>query len=128
MGRRILLSKKHGVNPTIPLCFYCNAPKNEIILTGHLPNDTEAPKNVVWDKVPCDKCQAWMEQGIILISVRDGETSDNPYRTGGWTVIKEEAFRRIFKDCDDVLKKRVAFVPDEAWNKIGLPAASPIVP
>lgn len=119
----IRLSKKHGVNPAIPVCFLCQEKKNEIILCGRLKGaDEQAPQNAVWDMEPCDKCKEWMAQGIILISVRDGETDmKNPYRTGGWTVIKEEAFRRMFKGCDEVLKKRVAFLPDEVWNAVGLP-------
>lgn len=115
------LSPKHGVNPTIPHCFLCGEAKNEIILAGHLKGDAEAPKNMVWDKEPCDKCKEHMEMGIILISVRNGESGENPYRTGGWIVLKEEAFRRIFNGCDDVLEKRMAFVPDEVWDKIGFP-------
>lgn len=40
---------------------------------------------------PCDKCRDYMEQGILLISVDPKRTQDrhNPYRTGGWVVIKE---------------------------------------
>jgi hypothetical protein len=117
------LSEKHGVNPTIPHCFFCGEAKNEIILAGRLPKDEPAPKNMVWDKNPCDKCEKHMEAGIVLISVRNGEKGDNPYRTGGWVVMKEEAFRRIFKNCDDAISKRVAFVPDEVWDMIGLPRA-----
>ncbi len=68
-----------------------------------------------------------MELGIILISV-DEKKSDgnmqNPWRTGGWVVIKEEAVRRIFEGApilDQVLDKRMAFISDEAWDTIGLP-------
>jgi len=120
MSKSIRLSKKHGVNPTIPICFFCNKPKNEIILAGYLKGDIEAPKNVAWDKIPCDECKSYMEQGIILISVKDGASGDNPYRTGGFAVIKEEAAKRIFTGFD-VSKQRVAFIEDSAWNKLGLP-------
>lgn len=117
----IKISEKYGVNPTIPLCFVCGKPKNEIILTGRLHGDVEAPKNVAWDKRPCDECKKLMGQGIILISVKeDGGDHDNPYRTGGWCVIKEEAAVRMFKD-EAILKSRMVFVVDEAWDMIGLP-------
>jgi len=121
----IRISKKHGVNPTIPHCFFCQKPKNEVILAGKLPGDEEAPRGAVWDRNPCDECRHHMETGIIFISVKpDEKTTDNPYRTGGWVVIKEEAVRRIVKPAtlaDDICKKRVAFVPDDAWDMIGLP-------
>lgn len=97
-------------------CFVCMEPK-DILLDRRLRNTL--PKLACYDKEPCDKCKEYMKQGIILISVRDGESGDNPYRTGGWIVIKEEAAHRIFKDVD--FSRRVAFVPDSVWDTIGLP-------
>lgn len=120
----IRLSEKYGLNPTIPHCFYCGKEKNELILMGHLPNDEEAPKGKVFDHEPCDKCRELMRQRIILISVRDGEEGDNPYRTGGWVVITEEGVKKLTKPGkfqDSVLKSRMAFVPDSVWNFVGLP-------
>lgn len=32
----IKLSSKHGVNPTIPVCFFCGEEKNEIALLGRI--------------------------------------------------------------------------------------------
>lgn len=120
----IRISQKYGVNPTIPLCFFCNEPKNELILAGRLPGDQEAPKNKVWDNAPCDKCKGYQKIGVILISVRDGEEGTNPYRTGGWVVLKDDAVRRLVQPqelADEIIRKRVAFVPDQAWDAIGLP-------
>ncbi len=119
----IKLSPKHGVNPAIPVCFYCGEDKNMLILAGRLPGDAEAPHRAVWDKEPCDKCQEHMKQGIILISVKEGSDHDNPYRTGGWVVIKEEAFDRIF-GAEYREKTRVCFVNDRSWDMIGLPRAA----
>ena len=120
MRNSIRLSEKYGVNPTIPICYLCGEEKNEIVLFGRRPNDVEAPKHACIDKAPCDKCKGYMEQGIILISVKSQVYNDvEPYRTGGWVVIKEEAAKRMFGD--HVGKSRVAFVSDEAWDKIGLP-------
>lgn len=125
MAKGIRLSEKHGVNATIPKCFYCNEDKNEIILTGRLPDDAEAPKGMVWDKEPCDKCKGHMAKGVIFISVRNEETDhDNPYRTGGWVVLKDEAVARIVRTPalrENILSRRVAFVPDQVWDAIGLP-------
>ena len=116
----IRLSEKHGVNPAIPVCFFCGKDKNEIILAGRLRGDVAAPKKAVWDHVPCDECKKYMDMGIIIKSV-DPKSPDhkNPYRTGGWCVLKEEAARNIFGDS--LGNSRVAFVDDEAWAKIGLP-------
>jgi hypothetical protein len=121
----ITISQKHGVNPAIPKCFYCLKDKNEIILAGRLPKDAEAPRGAVWNKEPCDECKGYMQQGVILISVRTGETDqDNPYRTGGWVVVREDFIRRIVQPeslANQILTKRVSFVPDDAWDMLHLP-------
>jgi hypothetical protein len=54
------------------------------------------PKEGLLNKDPCNKCIALAEKGIVLISVRDGESGETPNRTGEMIVIKEKAFERIF--------------------------------
>lgn len=72
----------------------------------------------------CSECQGHMKQGVIMVSVRDGEEgSENPYRTGGWWVIKEEALRRVVRPpelLEAICKKRMAFVPDSVCRAMGL--------
>ena len=95
---------------------------------------------------PCTKCEEYMKQGIIFIAVKDEEEFakmekgrqewlrtvkgnptrpfiPNPYRSGPWCVIKEEAVRRIVSDgpLETILKHRWSFVPMEAWDQLGLP-------
>ena len=126
MSGGIRLSPKHGVNPTIPLCFFCRVPKNEVILAGRLPGDVEAP-HAVWDKRPCDECAGFMKQGVICLSVRDGESGDNPYRTGRFAVLTDDAIRWLIAPPElvaAVLKHRVCFIPDEAWAMLGIPAST----
>lgn len=124
--KSIPLSPKYGLNPAIPVCFYCGKDKNEIVLPGRMKGDVEAPAHAVWDREPCDDCKKFMEQGIILIQVRDGETDmTNPYRLGGFVVATEEAVRRWLTGdvVEEVCRKRVCFVPDEVWRAIGLDQA-----
>lgn len=136
------LDNKHGVNPSIETCFICGEDKG-LILWGQLrsrqveafkaagipmPSHGEAPRRLTLNEEPCTKCEEHMKQGIILISVDEGKTEDmrNPYRSGGWCVVTEEAVRRIVQPeelMNDILKKRVAFIPDDAWDIIGLPRA-----
>ena len=48
MSGRILLSEKHGLNPSIVACPYCGKGKNEIALTG-LAGEEWAKKNgIAW--------------------------------------------------------------------------------
>ena len=121
----IRLDPKHGVNPAIPLCFLCNEPKNEVILAGYM-GGKEAPKNVVWDKVPCDKCKKLMRKGVILISMDEAKSKgkeDNPYRTGGWVTVTDDFITRVFtpETATAILARRVAFMSDEVWDKLGMP-------
>jgi len=123
----VRLSKKHGLNPMLMVCYVCNEATNEIALLGELPEDKEAPRQGVLNKEPCEKCREWMKKGVIFISTRDGEEdSDNPYRTGGWCVLKDEAVTRVVSTphlLETILKARVAFIEDAVWDKIGLPRA-----
>lgn len=46
----------------------------------------------------------------------------NPYRTGGWWVISEDAVRRIFDDqtADKLCRMRWSFIPEEVCTQLGL--------
>jgi len=114
----IRISEKHGVNPSMSVCFFCGKEKNELILVGRLMEDKEAPRKAVWNKEPCDECKKFMDMGIMLVSVKDRSDNENPYRTGRVAVIKEEAAHKIFNNLG---KDRFAFITDEAWDNIGLP-------
>jgi len=124
------LSPKHGLNASLSLCFYCQQEKNEIVFPGLLrgTNDAEARRKAVWDEEPCDACKGHMAQGVILISVDEkltGEDTNNPYRTGGWCVVTDDFIKRVVDPpglLRMILKKRVAFIPDDAWKKLGLPS------
>lgn len=142
----IKLHSRFGVNPTMATCYICNEP-SEIILVGSstkpfrdagiaVSKDGEMPMNVgVMDGRPCSKCEGYMKQGVILISVRDDQENEiqkantdkrlpNPFRTGGWVVIKDDAIRRMLNPpelVESVLRKRMCFVPDQAWDALGLP-------
>ncbi len=122
----ITLSDKHGVNPSLMQCFVCGKDVG-VALFGRMKGDQEAPRRVCLDQEPCDACREFMKLGIILISV-DGERSKddlkNPYRTGGWVVVTEDYIRRTVTEPEllkQTLEARVAFLPDEVWNALGLP-------
>ena len=122
---RIRLSRQHGVNPSLDMCFVCGEDTGTIVLPGQLPGDAQAPSRAVWSHEPCQDCLALMKQGVFLVSVRDGETGNNPYRTGRIAVVTDDAIRRIITSLslqDSILQQRVAFVPDTVWDALGLPS------
>lgn len=113
----IRLSEKHGVNPMLVQCGICGGDTGEIALLGRLPDDAEAPRKGSIPGAVCPTCKGYMEQGVILVVVRDGSQAA-PYRTGELHVIKEEAAKRLFPTLGN---KRVAFLEESAARMIGLP-------
>lgn len=137
---------------SIPKCFFCRKDKNEIVmnttLSAGIADKVAEMHGKIVDMSPCQECRGWMDRGIILISVKDGEKMaeegwspdptkgpagmvppiPNPYRTGGWTVITEDGFIRTMEGmkadqhCIQAgLRHRWMFVEDTVWCAIGLP-------
>lgn len=140
-NRSIRLHPKHGVNPMLTNCFYCGE-SSGIALLGSITTamkkglaeagapvseDGEAPRQgVVLDKEPCQKCTGYMEMGVIAISIDEKKSDDmeNPYRSGGWCVMSEDWVKRVIHSqdlIDHILKRRVVFIPDDAWDAMELP-------
>lgn len=98
MSDSIRLSKKHGVNPSITHCKCCGKDIG-IAMFGYLKGDAEAPRDVYMGL--CDDCQKVVDaNGLMIIEVRDGESGNNPYRTGRLVGITKEAKERMFKDIN----------------------------
>ena len=106
----IRLSPKYGLNPTMPVCFWCGQEKGEIALLGRLGNarrgeDFQAPNRVVLDFEPCDACKALMRKGVTLMEAtsKPNRVCNHPaqngvYPTGRYAVVKPEAVGRVFGD------------------------------
>lgn len=94
----ITLSPKHGLNPSITHCECCGK-EIGIAMFGKLKEDKEAPKDVYMGL--CDDCQKVINrQGLMIIEVRDGESGNNPYRTGRIIGITKDAKEKMFKDIN----------------------------
>jgi hypothetical protein len=119
-------------------CYYCQ--KDHQILLNTRPHTfnkrvAEAHGKIV-DMSPCTECEGFMKKGIILITI-DHEKSEpdwfkermpNPYRTGGWFVVTEDAVRRMFngkRELNFALKERWIFIEHEAAKRVGLFDAAP---
>ena len=118
----IILSKKHGVNPSINMCFWCGGDK-ELILFGRLPQDKEAPIHICMDYQPCDKCKEQWTAGVTLIEcsnvpLRDDQPAmqTNAYPTGRYMVITEDAFKRIFNV--DIPVQRIALLEADIYMEL----------
>lgn len=126
MKKDIRLSPKHGLNPSIEVCYFCGKDKNSIAMLGLLPKDEKAPTRACYNREPCDECAEYMKDGVIILSADSAKTVNPniPYRTGGFAVVKEDVVKRIIKDAailSRVLEVRMMFLDSEAWKAIGLP-------
>lgn len=106
MSKSIELSPKHGVNPCMPVCFFCGETKNEIALLGRIggKEDLEAPMRAILDYEPCEECKKKFAEGVLLIEVTSYPNTGNQppiqknaYPTGRHIVVKPEALRGDFK-------------------------------
>jgi len=133
MDRGIILDDKYGVNPALTTCFYCGGSKDIVLAgkvnrkmyeAGYCSADGEMNHNIgVIDMEPCQKCAEWMERGVIIVSVKDGDNTDNPYRTGRMVVVSEDFIERGTDEPlrSDILKRRFTYMEDNVWDMIGLP-------
>lgn len=111
----IILSKKHGVNPSVEICHICGESMS-VVLFGSAYKDengkhTEAPREVSLGHV-CDRCKKVIEEGgIFFIETRDGEQGKkNPYRTGNVIAVRESAVKKMLNSY-----AKVNFVEHHIW-------------
>lgn len=103
MSKGIKVSPKHGLNPCIPVCFWCGEEKNEIALLGKLKGDQEALRSAVVDMEPCPKCKERMDLGITILEgtptpMREGIPKfHGAYPTGRWVVVEKESVSEQFR-------------------------------
>ena len=82
MKDEIILSEKHGLNPSMVLCPTCLKKTNTIALFGKLKNDAEAPKQIIGNEL-CDKCKEKIKEGFVAII-----EIENDKRTGRMMWVK----------------------------------------
>lgn len=124
----IRLSEKHGVNPTIPVCFWCGNEKNEIALLGKLPNDAEAPMHAVLDFEPCEECRKKFDSGVTLFEVTDRPIMEgqppinrNLYLSGRYVVVKPEIIRVIINNpefAEEIIKVKKGLIDREVFEQL----------
>ena len=128
MSKGITLSPKYGVNPCIPLCFFCQKPKNEIVMLGRIwqkdangkkvrGTDLEAPKNLVLDYELCEECMKELVDNDELLALEvsnqiDGMPIALDYvPTGKYTKISAKEF--VETQGEEIPPKRICLVPKE---------------
>ena len=123
MSKGIKISPKYGVNPTIPVCFWCGKQKNEIALMGHMKGDIEAPKNMVLDYVPCEECQNHMAMGVAVLEASDHPNTEGQppmqkgvYPTSRFVVVTTECADRVFNAYAPWSEGKKVFVDSDVFS------------
>lgn len=128
-------------------CFFCGKDDCILLATGYNSrgeplHDLSEAHGKVANMIPCSECEGHMKQGVILLTIDDAKSEKdwdkppktypgekdrgwmpNPYRTGGFFVVTDEAIRRIINPqamADWAIKHRWMFIEHEAAEKIGL--------
>lgn len=127
MAKKLKLSEKHGLQPVIPVCYYCGQEKQEIALLGAEGNklakkmgheDGQLPMTAVLDYFPCDTCR---KNGIAITEV---ESEGNQTPTGRRWLVSEEAVKHVLAEpkLSQVLQTRLIAIDVETAEKVGLHA------
>lgn len=146
----IEISPKHGLNPTIPVCFWCGKEKNEIALLGRIRektkdrfgsntvvrgSDIEAPRRMVLDYEPCDECKKMWESGVAVLEVQQTPTMPNQpeiqkgiYPTGRFAVVTVEGADRVFPQHAPWSKGQKVFVDAAVFSHFVQEDPSPDIP
>ena len=150
MSKGIEISPKHGLNPTIPVCFWCGKEKNEIALLGRIrekttnrfganvterDSDIEAPRRMVLDYEPCDECQKMWDSGVAVFEAQETPTMPNQpeiqkgiYPTGRLVVVTVEGADRVFPQHAPWSKGQKVFVDSAVFSHFPPEDPSPDIP
>lgn len=150
MSKGIEVSPKHGLNPTIPVCFWCGKDKNEIALLGRIrektknryganvtkrDSDIEAPSRMVIDYEPCEECMKMWDSGVAVIEVQETPTMPNQpeiqkgiYPTGRFAVVTVEGADRVFPQHAPWSKGQKVFVDVAVFSHFMQEDPSPDIP
>ena len=150
MSKGIEVSPKHGLNPTIPVCFWCGKDKNEIALLGRIrektknryganvtkrDSDIEAPRRMVIDYEPCDECMKMWDSGVAVIEVQETPINlDQPeiqkglYPTSRFVVMTVEGADRVFPQYAPWAKGKRVFVDSAVFSHFLPEDPSPDIP
>lgn len=150
MSKGIEISPKHGLNPTIPVCFWCGKEKNEIALLGRIrekttnrfganvtkrDSDIEAPRRTVLDYEPCDECRKMWDNGVAVLEVQQTPIMPNQpeiqkglYPTSRFVVMTVEGADRVFPQHAPWSKGQKVLVDSTVFSHFVQEDQSPDIP
>lgn len=106
----ILLSPKHGVNPSILHCFICGK-ETGLALLGKLKDDAEAPRDISNPNEICEDCRKQLDAGNkFFLECKDNTDEHNPERTGRYACIKGSTLPEV--------KSPISYMEHTVFDKV----------
>lgn len=72
----------------------------------------------------CEECQGYADQGIIFVGIYEDKTEDmsNPYRSGLFAVVKEDAVKDMVEEplLSRILEKRMTYIDHDVAIQMGM--------
>lgn len=125
-------------------CYYCGGDSDILMntrLTERMAEKVKDTHGKVVSMQPCRKCEGYMKDGIILLTIDDEKSEEgwahpgegkipNPWRTGGFFVVREAAMDRLLQEPlrSQVKKCRWTFIEEKIARAIGLYSIPPVSP
>lgn len=117
MKNHIALHPEHGLNPTLKVCFFCGKETGELVLLGASYSE-EAPRQMVTDFTPCEKCEETFSHGFLLVEAE--ETAKGPKPTGSHWLLTLEAADRLLINAEKNFPEHKAFITSGMAKMLGL--------
>lgn len=106
----IILSKKHGVNPSIEICSICGKDMG-IIMFGKLKDDIEAPRQICLGHI-CDDCQDKFRKEHKRIFM---EISEDGFTGRAYAFPENTINPSVLKDMGDDI---VVYLSDKSFREL----------
>jgi hypothetical protein len=129
--KSIKLHPEHGLNATMPICFWCGKEDGTIAFLGNTYNG-EAPRKMVLNYDRCTACANSMAHGIAVIECdanadRAPLDPKNPdsVPSGRWAVMTSEGAERLFGKTEqwpEIAKSGRVLIDTKIWQHLGFPS------
>lgn len=97
MSKNIILSEKHGVNPSMVICPICGK-EESIAILGYIKGDKEAPRYIQGDI--CDECKAKVaDNKCFVIAVGEDQCLKR------YVIVSKDVFTQKVEDCAVLMKE-----------------------
>ncbi len=125
----IRLDPKHGVNPSVQVCFFCGEDAG-VVLFGALHRETrrafqeqgfsedgEAPRSVVIPGGACTKCEELLQERVLFVEV---ESEEKTTRTGRCAWVRRTVVEDMITEpmASTILEGGMCYLDVNTWSQL----------